>query len=79
MKKFEAGKTYYGVFVCDADLTDDITVAKRTAKTLTTTEGKRLKIHVSVDGESEMIYPHGRYSMCMIIRATKEKEIQAAA
>ena len=71
MNKFEAGKTYEGRMICNWDLIERITIAKRTEKTVTTTEGKRLKIHVSRDGGCEFVYPDGRYSMATIIRAER--------
>ena len=68
--KFEQGKTYEGRMICDSDLIERITVAKRTDKTLVTAEGKRLKIHTRDNG-CEYIYPDGRYSMATMIRAEK--------
>ena len=70
MSKFEAGKTYEGRMICNSDLIERITIAKRTEKTVTTTEGKRLKIHVR-DCGTEYVYPDGRYSMATIIRAER--------
>lgn len=69
MSKFEAGKTYEGRMICDYDLIERITIAKRTEKSVVTTEGKRLKIHVW-DG-AELVYPNGQYSMATIIRAER--------
>ena len=55
MTIFTPGKTYWTRSICDYDCIFKITIAKRTAKFVTTTEGK----------------PHGNYSMCAIIGADK--------
>lgn len=70
MSKFEAGKTYEGRMICNSDLIEQVTIAKRTDKTVTTTDGKRLKIHTSQFDGGEFVYPDGRYSMATIIRAS---------
>ena len=67
-KTFEAGKTYTGRSVCDHDCIISVSVAKRTAKSIRTTEGKTLRIAVSFDGE-EYVMPWGRYSMAPMVRA----------
>lgn len=66
---FEAGKTYWTRSVCDSECVITITVAKRTAKFLTTTEGKRLGIS-SWDGV-ERVKPWGTYSMSPTIPADR--------
>lgn len=68
--KFEVGKTYYCRSLCDYDCIYRITVASRTEKTLTTSEGKRLGIKLR-DGV-ESVAPRGRYSMSPTIYANKE-------
>ncbi len=70
MKQFEIGKTYATRSIVDADTWVRITVAKRTAKTITTTEGKTLRPHVYED--TEQVRPWGSYSMCPIIGADDE-------
>mgnify|MGYP003652958959 FL=1 len=72
MKTLEAGKTYIGRFICNYDSTFEITVMKRTDKSVTfihphTGESKRAKIH-NYDG-SEFFMPLGNYSMSPIISA----------
>ena len=69
MTKFETGKTYNGRSVCDHNAVFSLTVAKRTASTVTTTKGKRLGVKV-LDGE-EIVFPMGRYSMAPVIRASR--------
>lgn len=69
LAKFEPSKTYWTRSICDADCIFEITVASRTEKTITTTEGKRLKIN-SYDG-CESVMPMGRYSMAPSISADK--------
>lgn len=66
---FEVGKTYWTRSVCDSECIITITVAKRTTKFLTTTEGKRLGIS-SWDG-GEHVKPWGTYSMAPIISANR--------
>jgi len=61
MSTFEAGKTYWGRSVCDYDCVIHVTVARRTAKTIVTDEGKRLRI--SEDCGVEQVAPWGTYSM----------------
>jgi len=65
---FNPGQTYSASMICDHNCIVSITVAKRTAKFLTTTDGKRLGI--SVYDDAEQIYPDGHYSMCTVISAT---------
>ncbi|EAU45100.1 hypothetical protein [Salipiger bermudensis] len=72
---FEAGKTYWTRSICDHDTIFQITVERRTAKTIVTTEGKRLRI--SLYQGVEQVAPHGRYSMCAIIGADRFLEEEA--
>lgn len=67
--KFETGKTYKTRSVCDSDCVIEITIAKRTAKTIITTEGKRLRVAVWEGVES--VKPWGSYSMAPIVRADR--------
>lgn len=72
MSQFEANKTYTGRFICDSDSTINMTIIKRTAKTVVANvegEGeKRMRIQLH-DGV-EFVYPLGSgYSMCPRIRA----------
>lgn len=67
MQTFQPGKTYKTRLITDADQYATITVAKRTAKTITTTDGKVLRV-----GEyqgAETVKPWGSYSMAPVIRA----------
>lgn len=66
--QFETGKTYWTRSVCDYDCIFTIKVARRSAKFITTDEGKRLGVKTDSDGV-EYVFPHGRYSMAAIIRA----------
>ena len=70
-KQFEAGKTYATRSICDSECIVAVTVARRTAKMLTTREGKSFRISV-YDG-IEQIKPWGSYSMAPIIQADDEK------
>lgn len=67
MNNFQAGKTYTTRSACDQNCIFSITVAKRTAKTITTTTGKSLRVGV-YDG-AEFVRPMGSYSMAPIISA----------
>jgi hypothetical protein len=69
MKTFEAGKTYFGRSICDYECIYRVSVAKRTAKTITTNSGKSLRINV-YDGV-EYVKPMGRYSMAPMVTAEK--------
>lgn len=70
MTTFTAGKTYSTRSVCDHNCVFEITVEKRTAKTLTTSEGKTLRIGV-YEGV-EFVKPMGSYSMAPIINANEK-------
>ena len=67
MAQFETGKTYKARLASNADQVVEITVAKRTAKTITTTEGKRLAITI-YDG-LETVRPWGNYSLAPFVWA----------
>jgi hypothetical protein len=69
MSKFEAGRTYWTRSVCDHECIYSLTVATRTAKTITTTEGKRLRVAIWHD--IEQVKPFGSYSMAAIISADR--------
>ena len=69
MQKFETGRTYRTRSVCDHECIIEITVAKRTAKRLTTTEGKTLGIR-EYEGV-EQVMPWGRYSMAPVVSANR--------
>ena len=65
--QFEAGKTYSTRSICDHNCIISITVERRTAKTIRTTEGKTFRI--STYNGIEQVLPWGRYSMCPVIGA----------
>lgn len=67
--KFEAGKTYWTRSVCDHDCIIRVAVAKRTAKTITTAEGKTLRV-ADYKGV-EQVKPWGSYSMAPIVGADR--------
>jgi hypothetical protein len=72
VKAFEVGKTYWTRSIGDSDCIYRITIASRTAKTVTTTEGKTLRPAPTWDKRAECVMPHGRYSMAACISADKE-------
>lgn len=69
---FTPGKTITTRSICDHDCIISVTVAKRTAKTITTDAGKVLRV-AEYDG-AEYVKPWGYYSMPPIVRATKEEK-----
>jgi hypothetical protein len=69
MTSFEIGKTYSTRSICNHDCIISVTVVKRTAKTITTDEGKLLRIGI-FDG-CEFVRPWGTYSMAPIVTAEK--------
>jgi hypothetical protein len=77
VKQFEVGKSYATRSIVNSDHWVRITVAKRTAKFLTTTEGKRLGI--SIYNGVEQVKPWGSYSMCPIVGADDEGRGEQAA
>lgn len=67
--KFEAGKTYQTRSACDAECIIRATIAKRTAKTVTTTAGKTFR--VSEYQGVEQFKPWGTFSMAPTISADR--------
>lgn len=65
---FQAGRTYSTRSICNYECIISLTVSKRTAKTITTTEGKTFRVNVNAHGE-ETVKPWGSYSMAPIIGA----------
>lgn len=84
MKKFEIGKTYSMRSICDHECVWTYTVIKRTAQTVTITDGneiKRFRINkqTSEYRNAETIYPLGRYSMCPSLSADNEVQVKETA
>lgn len=76
MKKFEIGQTYSMSSPCMHDCIWTYTVTKRTAQTITITDGKETKTcRVSKAAtqyrNAETIYPIGQYSMCPSLSADR--------
>jgi len=74
MKKFEINKKYKNNFIGDSELFYELTVISRTAKTITIKDCygvKKLRVikKLSEYKGEESVYPHGSYSMCMVISA----------
>ncbi|MFG6535680.1 hypothetical protein ACGYK5_17785 [Sulfitobacter sp. 1A16787] len=69
MRRFEAGKTYTTRSVGDHNCIISVTVVRRTAKTIITDEGKRLRVSPGWRGEAETVKPWGTYSMCPVVSA----------
>ena len=69
MIEFTPGKTYATRSICDHDCIISATIAQRTAKTITTTDGKRFRL--STWNGVEQFKPWGSYSMAPILSADK--------
>ena len=74
MIKFEIGSQYTMRSACDHECVWMYTVIKRTAQTVTLTDGNktincRIIKNISEWDGSESVYPLGKYSMCPILRA----------
>lgn len=74
MKQFEIGKTYSTRSICDHECVWNFTVVKRTASTITITDGKETKTcrivkNLSEYDGRETVRPLGNYSMCPLLRA----------
>ncbi len=65
--QFETGQTYSTRSVCDHDCIISVTITKRTAKSITTSEGKRFFVFEYCG--VEQIKPWGSYSMAPIVAA----------
>jgi hypothetical protein len=68
MQTFQVGRTYTTRSICDHDCIIRVTVAKRTAKTITTEAGKTLRIGIDYTG-AEYVKPWGSYSMAPMVCA----------
>lgn len=74
MKKFEIGQTYSMRSICDHNCVWTYTVTKRTAQTITITDGKetktcRISKKYSEYRNAETILPLGQYSMAPMLTA----------
>ena len=84
MKRFEVGKTYWMASPCDTECVWYYTVTKRTAMTVTLrdfdgktivrrlAEMKGIDRVTDVESGEEYCKPLGDYSMCPILRASKD-------
>lgn len=68
---FEVNNTYFTRLITDADQTVEVTIASRTAKTITDTNGNRFRVFKNYEG-NEAFRPWGNYSMCPTITADKK-------
>lgn len=78
MTKFETGKTYRTRFIGDSDSKIDVTIERRTAKTVWFIDpmdygnGRQVKsARVTVRDGVEEFFPTGRYSMAPVIKADR--------
>ena len=67
MTTFQPGQQYQARSIGDHNCISSLTVAKRTAKTITTAKGKMYRVGVYRD--EEQVFPDGHYSMAQIIGA----------
>ena len=75
MIQFDVGQSYGARLNRDAYQQIHLTVAKRTAKTITTTDGATMRVRV-FDG-AEFVMPEGRYSMAPTVSANSPTGISA--
>jgi hypothetical protein len=73
---FEVGQTYSTRSIGDHNCIIRVTIARRTAKTVTTTEGKTFRVGAYYRDGHEMIRPWGNHSMCPIITAEDTRELR---
>jgi len=71
MHKFAVGSTYFTSYIGDSNIKVSFRVISRTDKTVQIETGKRCKIMTDSYG-NEFIYPEGKYSMCLVLRAEYE-------
>lgn len=76
--KFEVGKKYVCSSVVNSNSRYEFEVIKRTKKTITikNDDGEviRRKVNTNQKGTIELIYPDGKYSMCLVLSADDIKE-----
>ncbi|MCW5695802.1 MAG: hypothetical protein KIS96_03595 [Bauldia sp.] len=72
--RFYSGRAYCTRSVVDHDTIVRIEVARRTLHTITTTQGKRLRVRI-VDGV-EQVMPQGNHSMAPVIGADDPEHIE---
>ena len=71
--KFEVGKVYATRSACDYDCTFDFEILDRTEKSVKVKVfGEIKRRRISTYNGVEQFLPHGRHSMCAIIRADRE-------
>jgi hypothetical protein len=71
---FRVGATYSTRSIGDHNCIIAVTIAMRTAKTVTTTDGKQFR--VSVYRDCEQIKPWGSYSMAPIVSADDTRTLR---
>ena len=69
MTRFEIGNKYYCISVCDQNCRWEYAVTKRTEKSIWIGENR---FQIATDGESEYIYPLGKYSMAPVLRSIRK-------
>jgi hypothetical protein len=70
MNKFETGRTYHTTSTGDSGCVITETIARRTAKTVTTMDGKTFRVRIWYDGTCEYFKPWGSFSMAPSIKAS---------
>lgn len=78
MVRFQVGKTYWCRSIGDSDCIHSFTILGRTAKTVTVkVYDKIVKRGLSIYEDVEQFKPFGNYSMCAVIRASKEEGVKS--
>lgn len=73
MTKFEMGKKYYCYSPYNSDRPYEFEVVKRTEKTVTikNSDGEIKRRKIDTRGEEEIVYPDGKYSMCLVLGSNR--------
>lgn len=73
MTQFQPGKTYQTRSICDSDTIFEMTVLRRTAKTIRViAEGEEKTLRPYEYDGSECVRPFGSYSMAPTFKADRE-------
>lgn len=69
MTKFEEGKKYYCYSPYNSDRPYEFEVVKRTEKMIVIkdSDGNMKRRKIDICGEEEIVYPNGKYSMCLVL------------
>lgn len=73
IKRFETGKIYYGICICDSGLKPKYVIFRRTKNNVWIEKcGDLIRRKIHIFDNSEMFFPDGQYSMALTIKARRE-------